>query len=180
MVPSAERAASMSASTFSRSVSSGSSMSSSFIDCTIPIRTSTRLAPLHPASAAAAGLHRRYKVGRQMLPALRPGWRHPVASILVALVPFALAPVAVASVTAVGHTGTVQRRSHSRREEQPEAPRGPGVDAEQLDGLSERGRRWASTMAGARQDGITVAHADSWAAISEPLAGSIGNGGPDR
>jgi dGTPase len=39
------------------------------------------------------------------------------------------------------------------------------------EGLSERGRRWASTMAGRRQDGITVAHADSSAAIVAPTEG---------
>ncbi len=37
--------------------------------------------------------------------------------------------------------------------------------------LSERGRRWAATMAGRREGGITLAHADSHAGIRAPSAG---------
>ena len=84
MVPSAARAVSMSARTLSRSASSGNSMSSSFIDCTIPIRTSTWHAPLE-LGRRACRRHRRYKVAGARVPVRRlaPGaWEsHPSGTL---------------------------------------------------------------------------------------------------
>ncbi|MBV8461812.1 MAG: hypothetical protein JO368_00855, partial [Acidimicrobiales bacterium] len=48
----------------------------------------------------------------------------------------------------------------------------PGPPAEHE--VSERGRRWAATMAGRQQGGITVAHADSRASIAVPSPASQG------